>query len=441
MNMNQSYWITTEIYFIIYLLCLTAVFYYFIRPLFLKKWSSYCVALSYFISMAVLDQITVIFSNFTAYLIGSGIALLVMIGIEKGNIATKCLYTSLFFAIRWLLPGIFNVLQAYAIDEWLISTESPIYLIIVWTIKYLVLFGCFLFVCIKLNQYLTAITINVSSALILSIPASVSIISYFLVTILQETTLSMKVGFILSLFYLALICIILFFVRIYVHQVQAQLALSQQSILNTQLQMTKQHVTYIESLYNELKGLKHDLGNHFEVLEQLIKNNHVEDATQYVEHIQKQSNSLLPLATGHPVTDVILQQKTQQAAPKNIQLESNFYFPKQLNIEPFDMSIVLNNLLDNAIEATKLCRIKTISINCTRQHDVFLVNVINPIETPLQLDARTGLPLSAKSSALRGIGLSNVQTTLQKYHGNLQFHEANQLLTVTALFVGRADHS
>lgn len=441
MSMNQSYLITTEIYFILYLLCLTVVFYYFIRPLFLRKWSSYCVALSYFISLLVLDQITVIFSNFTAYLIGSGIALLVMIRIEKGNIATKFLYTSLFFAIRWLLPSIFNILQAYAIDEWLLSTDSPIYLMIVWTIKYLMLFGSFLFVCKTLNHYLTAITINVRSALILSIPAGISIISYFLVTLLQETPLSMKVELVLSLFYLALICIILFFIRIYVHQEQAKLALAQQSILNTQLQMTKQHVTSIESLYNELKGLKHDLGNHFEVLEQLIKNNHVENATQYMEHIQKQSINLAPLSTGHPVTDVILQQKTQQAGQVNIHLESNFYFSKQLNIEPFDMSIVLNNLLDNAIEATKLCEMKTISIHCSRQHDVFLVHVMNPIESPLQLDARTGLPLSTKSSALHGIGLLNVQATLQKYQGHLQFNEANNLLTVTALFVGNANHS
>ncbi len=441
MSVNQSYYIITEIYFILYLLCITGVFYYFIRPLFAKKWASFCVAIIYFSTMVILDQLTFIFSNFTAYLIGNVIALLFMIGVEKGNIVTKCLYTSLFFAIRWLLPGIFNVIQAYTIDEWLLTTNSPIYLIIVWTIKYLVLFSCFLLIFKILNHYLTVITIRVRSALILGIPAGVSIISYFLATYLQETILSMKVKFVLSLFYLSLICIILFFIRIYVHQEQAQLALAQQSILHTQLEMTKQHVTYIESLYEELKGLKHDLGNHFEVLEQLIKNNYVDNATKYIEHIQKQSINLAFLSTGNPVTDVILQQKIEQANIENIQLESNFFFPKHLHIEPFDMSIVLNNLLDNAIESTKRCGQKTVSINCSRRHDIFLVHVINPIEFPLQLDTRTGLPLTTKSNDLHGIGLSNVQATLQKYDGHLQFNEANHLLTVTALFVSSINHS
>lgn len=54
---------------------------------------------------------------------------------------------------------------------------------------------------------------------------------------------------------------------------------------------------------------------------------------------------------------------------------------------------------------------------------------------------RIVLPLSTKLSALHGIGLLNVQATLQKYQGHLQFNEANNLLTVTALFVGNANHS
>ena len=163
---------------------------------------------------------------------------------------------------------------------------------------------------------------------------------------------------------MALLGILLVFVRIYAEQERAKVALAQQSSLHTQLQMMKQHVTYIEELYDELKGLKHDLGNHFEVLGQLMKQNDTANAQHYMAHIQKEAANLATLSTGHPVTDVILQQKRQQAAQHQIELQSSFYFPKQLQIEPFDMSIVLNNLLDNAIEATKLCDAKTISTLC-----------------------------------------------------------------------------
>lgn len=441
MNIDAIFEIVAEVYFIIYLLCITIPFLLFIRPLFIKKWTVFIVAISYFLTMIVLDQIPYMLSNFTAYLLGNVVAFIAMITLEKGNIAAKFLYSSLFFAVRWLLPSIFNTIETYTVLDWLLTQSTPYTLVLVWTVEYTCLFGCFFIICKTLHRSLTTIQLTMRSAFILCIPACVSSMSYFLVKTWQTEPPTSQVELVLFLYYVALLCILLVFVRIYVEQERAKVALAQQSSLHTQLQMTKQHVTYIEELYDELKGLKHDLGNHFEVLGQLMKQNDTENAQHYMAHIQKEAASLATLSTGHPVTDVILQQKRQQAAQHQIELQSSFYFPKQLQIEPFDMSIVLNNLLDNAIDATRLSDKKTISIHCSRQHDIFLVYVENPISTRLQLNTGTGLPLSTKASPLYGIGLLNVQATLQKYGGHLTFNEKDWLLTVTALFVSNFDHS
>lgn len=438
MNIDAIFRIVAEIYFIVYLLCITVPFFIFIRPLFVKKWTVFIVAISYFLTMIVLDHIPYTLSHFTAYLLGNMVAFIVMITIERGNIAAKFLYSSLFFAVRWLLPSIFNTIETYTVLDWLLTQSTPYALVLVWTVEYACLFGCFLIICKTLHRSLTMIQLTMRSAFILCIPACVSSMSYFLVKTWQIEPPTSQVELVLFLYYVALLCILLVFVRIYAEQERAKVALAQQSSLHTQLQMTKQHVTYIEELYDELKGLKHDLGNHFEVLGQLMKQNDTENAQHYMAYIQKEAASLATLSTGHPVTDVILQQKRQQAAQHQIELQSSFYFPKQLQIEPFDMSIVLNNLLDNAIDATKRCDIKSISIRCSRQNDVFLIRIENPISTKLQIDTRTGLPLSTKSSSLHGIGLLNVQATLQKYGGHLTFHEKDGFLIVTALLV---DHS
>lgn len=438
MNIDVIFGIVAEIYFIVYLLCITVPFYIFIRPLFYKRWKVLVVVASYFITMIVLDRTSFILSNFTAYLLGNVVAFLIMIALEKGNMAAKFLYSSLFFAVRWLLPSIFNMLETYTILDWVLAQSTPYALVLVWTVEYACLFGCFFIICKTLHRSLATIHLTIRSAFILCIPACVSSMSYFLVKTWQTEPPTAQVELVLFLYYVALIGILLVFVRIYAEQERAKVTLAQQSSLQTQLQMTKQHVTYIEELYDELKGLKHDLGNHFEVLGQLMKQNDTENAQHYMAHIQQEAASLTMLATGHPVTDVILQQKRQQAAQHQIELQSSFNFPKQLHIEPFDMSVVLNNLLDNAIEATKHCDVKTISIRCARQHDVFILYVENPIATNLELNTRTGLPLSTKVSAVHGIGLLNVQATVEKYDGHLTFQEKDGHLTVTALFLNHS---
>lgn len=441
MTLAQSYWLTNEIYFIVYLLGLTAVLCYFIRPLFLTKWASIFVGISYFISLVALEKLTFVFSNFTAYFISSFIAFIAMVIVEKGQIAVKCLYTILFFSIRWLLPSIFSVIQTYTLNTWLLSTNTPLSLAIVWTIKYVLLFSCFFILCTMLNRYLTTIAIDMKSAVILSTPAAVSSISYAFVTSLQQSLFSMKMDLLLALLYLALMSVILLFIRLYVHREHAQRTLADQATLQMQLEMTRQYVTHTESMYAELKGLKHDLRNHMEVLDQLLKNEATDHATYYMAHIQEQAKSLTSLTTGHPVTDVILQQKIKRAALDNIQLDTQFHFPTHLQIDPFDVSIVLNNLLDNAIQATTKCSLKDISIHTSHQHDLFLIHMTNPIESPLRFDERTQLPIRNSSARIEGIGLSNVQATLKKYDGHLKFSESHQLLTVTALFVSRNTHS
>lgn len=397
MNIDAIFEIVAEIYFIVYLLCITVPFFIFIRPLFVKKLTVFIVAISYFLTMILLDQIPYMLSNFTAYLLGNMVAFIVMITLEKGNIAAKFLYSSLFFAVRWLLPSIFNTIETHTVLDWLLTQSTPYALILVWTVEYACLFGCFLIICKTLHRSLTTIQLTMRSAFILCIPACVSSMSYFLVKTWQTEPPTSQVEFVLFLYYVALLCILLVFVRIYAEQERAKV-----------------------------------------VLGQLMKQNDTENAQHYMAHIQKYAANLATLSTGHPVTDVILQQKRQQAAQHQIELQSSFYFPKQLQIEPFDMSIVLNNLLDNAIDATKRCDTKTISIRCLRQHDVFIVYVENPISTKLQLNTQTGLPLSTKTSPLHGIGLLNVQVTLQKYGGHLTFHEKDGFLIVTAVFV---DHS
>lgn len=55
--------------------------------------------------------------------------------------------------------------------------------------------------------------------------------------------------------------------------------------------------------------------------------------------------------TGNPITDIIIHQKSQEAQKKKIQFDVDFIFPSKQKIDAYDVGVVLDNALENAIEA------------------------------------------------------------------------------------------
>lgn len=99
--------------------------------------------------------------------------------------------------------------------------------------------------------------------------------------------------------------------------------------------------------------------------------------------------------TGNPVTDVVLNGKARRAKDRGIQFDSEFRFPKDFGIDAFDLSIILNNSLDNALEACEILLEKDseartyIKIRSFCKNNMFLMNVENSCD---------GVLLEAESS-------------------------------------------
>ena len=141
----------------------------------------------------------------------------------------------------------------------------------------------------------------------------------------------------------------------------------------------------------------------------------------YVKKMQKYNN--VPndsfSKTGNSVIDSILNLKLHEAAAKGIDIESKICIPKKLDVDSFDLTILLCNALDNAIEAAeKLEADKKIKILFlyNRRRLVLLVenNYCGTIEV------RQGQLSTNKSDKyLHGIGLQNIESVVEKYCGTV----------------------
>ena len=125
--------------------------------------------------------------------------------------------------------------------------------------------------------------------------------------------------------------------------------------------------------------------------------------------------------TGNPITDIIIHQKGQEAWKKQIPFEIDFAYPCKLPIDVYDIAVILNNALENAIEACgraegeKQIRLRSFVRGC-----LFFIEVENDFAGNIVMEKESGLPVSSKGNGkLHGIGISNIQRCARKYMGDI----------------------
>ena len=220
-------------------------------------------------------------------------------------------------------------------------------------------------------------------------------------------------------------------------------------LLTEQIENTKQHISEVEKLYGDIRALKHDMGNHICVLENLIcrleagadspalLENEEKELKNYLAKLKATwSKSIAEIRTGNPVTDVILAQKQKEAREKEIEFSCKFTYPTDTNINTFDISVILNNAIENAIEGTKECKNPYISIVSYRQKNVYMLEVTNCVNKRVEIDSETGLPETAKDDKRsHGFGLTNIRKVAQKYYGDIDIRQEENIFTLTVMLI------
>lgn len=86
------------------------------------------------------------------------------------------------------------------------------------------------------------------------------------------------------------------------------------------------------------------------------------------------------------------------------------------------MTTIFSNILDNAIEAAGTCTEPYISLKMDRINDFVVVKLSNSSQK------------GADKPGHRGVGMGNVQRTLQAYHGTIQTQQQEEEFRTTIMF-------
>ena len=211
--------------------------------------------------------------------------------------------------------------------------------------------------------------------------------------------------------------------------------------LKSQTEDIRRHMGQIEEMYEKIRAMRHDMGNHMAVIEGLVDNGDKDSLHEYIGQWKKNFNeSATPVKTGNPIIDVAISEFAGKFEEAGIPFEQSFQYPKQLQIDPFDFCIVITNALQNAYEASLNTKKPSISLTSVVHDQAFIISLKNHMDSKAYIDPDEELPVSSKQEDGHGYGLKNIRMIARKYKGDLEIRQESETdgytFVLNVMFIG-----
>lgn len=445
MSLVEKCWMVTSKISVIALLMITGIYFgKFVCPYIKKKKGAVAVSIVYITIMLVLYMIPPQIDNFSAYLIGVIAAFLAMYVEDRRNIYQKIFLAITFFSIRWL-----TVAMAARLDD--LVTKALVFRNMsaekVW-LQYGLYVGtrvldivlCIVFIAVAIGLINKAYIykkdeMSDKEMVMLIIPSLVGVTGYgilqYYVMIYERDTGKNLIdtygfyGALSFLHYLISIVAILVVIVMFQNWKEMQEEQRGQELVLNQISDMKKHIEEVEKLYRDIRSMRHDMGNHIQTLEHLVAHNNMDDATEYLEHLKNEWDKVSPeIKTGSPVIDVILMEKLREAKERQIRFLSDFHYPQNTKLNAFDLSVIMNNALNNCMENVSGDD-PYISISSFRKNSIFMITIKNSFGGQLNF-GDSDLPETTKSGREHGMGLNNIRRVARMYMGDISLEQGNE---------------
>ena len=203
---------------------------------------------------------------------------------------------------------------------------------------------------------------------------------------------------------------------------------------NLEKEAIKKRLAETEDYYGQIRKVRHDMANHLMTIKGLADGDHNEELSRYISGIDADFEAVrLPLSTGSPVTDVVIGDKYRRMVEKHIGCDLAFSYNEDWGIPVYDISIILTNILDNAIEASEhLSEVKRhIDLRLTDKPNVILIRCENTC------DPNSSHKHTRKDDYWHGIGLKNVEDIAKRFDGAMDISEGKGRFIISVMMKKR----
>lgn len=192
----------------------------------------------------------------------------------------------------------------------------------------------------------------------------------------------------------------------------------------------------IMEMINTVRGQRHDFMNHLQVIDGLNRLGNSSELDDYLaELLNETSNYNEMLKINNPIIAALINAKISQANMREIILYTHIESTLScLSTAAVDVTRIIGNLIDNAMDAAEEANEKWIRIDITEKESQIFCAITNPFKGNPEILNNIFKPGVTSKSEHDGLGLYVCQKLCNKIHGNLELSwEAENEVTFTVM--------
>lgn len=349
-----------------------------------------------------------------------GITIFTVSVVYKGSFWSKCFFSIAFDAIWMLLETLSNYIliiycEVYASSQPIGSLVSKIlFLLVIFALKK-----------VFTNDEIKELPMKYSILLVLIPMGSIYIMNNIFMLGYQVNSIHEKLYSALAVFILLSMDILIFY--IYYKLTDDLLLRRMTAVYEQQLELCERHQEERELSLLQMRDAKHNMKNNFVTILAYAEKGDCRKIIDFVNDVLDESGIKIStlVNSGNIVVDSLIGYWYVVAKQMNIKFTIDVNIPMMLPFKGADLSLILGNILENAVEAaSKEASDKYIHIRMKYDKNNLLIFVVNNYNGKLIKTKDKKLKSTKIDSGNHGIGLSSVERVVSKYHGVLAIDDS-----------------
>lgn len=254
----------------------------------------------------------------------------------------------------------------------------------------------------------------------------VGIFAYF-----SHVTHSKSSGFLMLLIMVGFLFLDLYIIYIFNKISNLREKEHQTDLMNQREQMQLQMYHELQKMYQITCESAHDINRHVTALKTWISGESYQKAEQYLSDLSDAAKHLQPrIRNQNEILEIILNTVASTCEREQIKLDMDIEDFSMNFISDMDITTIFSNLLDNAVDACMEIENapKTIQIVLCQKMGLIALRITNSC---IYTETKNPQKWHSTKKNHTGIGLSNVQKTVEKYEGVVSVKTKQEIFQVS----------